>query len=393
VLTQDESYADPTGACEVTHASQGAFAELQSSNATGRLQAIVDRHTAETRVAGMMSNLLKREVETAGGMGLVSALVARRHAGDGTNLAQLAPRVGYAYRGSLDTLYSGADDLVYIRPNLCCPASSFEGCRAVDDKTACTSSERFLHGSDYWKFMIMHEMGHLIQNRMTGYLQASYLDDGVTGAPALCRCDHVTASNKVHCLQGLQGGMEAQLEGFGHFYAVRAFNRDNRATDGVFRYYKDFLDTGCLPGVATADCQAFGSYVSSPPPLPINAGKTEKWRNQYCTVGAVPPDALTSMGTELDWMRFYLAWNTVGTNKSSLDEIADVYIQACGGTLCDADKKITFEGTFNSDGTVETTSLSAAAQGRLGNGNPNDPKYRHVLIQGDRFGVTGSTSQ
>jgi hypothetical protein len=36
-------------------------------------------------------------------------------------------------------------------------------------------------------------------------------------------------------------------------------------------------------------------------------------------------------------MRFYLAWNTVGTNKSSLDEIADVYIQACGGTLCDAD--------------------------------------------------------
>jgi hypothetical protein len=92
-------------------------------------------------------------------------------------------------------------------------------------------------------------------------------------------------------------------------------------------------------------------------------------------------------------MRFYLAWNTVGTNKSSLDEIADVYIQACGGTLCDADKKITFEGTFNSDGTVETTGLIMAARTSLGNGDPNDPKFRHVVDQGRAFGVSGDTSR
>ncbi len=65
------------------------------------------------------------------------------------------------------------------------------------------------------------------------------------------------------------------------------------------------FDNNCLPGVATADCKAFQGFVSSPPPLPINPRKAEKWRNQFCTVNAVAPSALISMGTELDWMRFY----------------------------------------------------------------------------------------
>ena len=128
-----------------------------------------------------------------------------------------------------------------------------------------------------------------------------------------------------------------------------------------------------------------------PPPL-ANPRLAQKWRNQFCTVGALTPSALVSMGTELDWMRFYLAWNTVGTDKSSLAEIADVYIQACGGSPCTPSALITFEGTFNPDGSVETASLSTAAQNKLGNGNPNDPKYQHFLSGGDAFGVNTNTS-
>ena len=36
----------------------------------------------------------------------------------------------------------------------------------------------------------------------------------------------------------------------------------------------------------------------------------------------------------MDWMGFYLAWNTQGTNKSTLAHIADSYIAACGGGPC-----------------------------------------------------------
>lgn len=90
------------------------------------------------------------------------------------------------------------------------------------------------------------------------------------------------------------------------------------------------------------------------------------------------------MGVELDWLGFYLAWNTRGADKSTIQNVADVYLRACGGTCGQgpAAKQITFAGS------PSTAGLLPAAQTVLGLGSP---KLNQFTTQGRLFGVDTST--
>ena len=43
----------------------------------------------------------------------------------------------------------------------------------------------------------------------------------------MCRCDHVTSSNQLHCLQSREKIDTAIIEGFGYFFAAKLFNDED----------------------------------------------------------------------------------------------------------------------------------------------------------------------
>lgn len=80
----------------------------------------------------------------------------------------------------------------------------------------------------------------------------------------------------------------------------------------------------------------------------------------------------------MDWMGFYLAWNTQGTNKSTLAHIADSYTAACGGRPC---------GMTNS---VPFISLQAGATNALG--GAVSAEFANFTRQSSAYGVSTDTA-
>jgi|GEM_PF-2964381 len=193
-----------------------------------------------------------------------------------------------------------------------------------------------------WKYIVAHELGHMIQRRAMGSLSNDYalIEDPTS---ALCRCDHVTVANSLHCLQSLEDTSSAQLEGFAQFYAAMAFNTKQQS-DCTFVYYKEFMQPMSYPLPFTVLFPPVGRDCTAP----------AQWRNE-CT-------QIADTGTEFDWMNFF--WEIY--EQSTMDDIFDIYKSACGGVKC-----------YNAD--LSWQELVAGAEAHYG---VADPAFQHFVAAG-----------
>jgi hypothetical protein len=215
-----------------------------------------------------------------------------------------------------------------------------------------------------WKFVIGHELGHVYQSRAgampnnsAGYCFSSgfgyeagcggYVDPAAATSP-LCRCDHVTGSNKLHCMQSLERDAAAQIEGFGHYFSARLWN-DAGGTDCDFSYYKQF---NAFLLVATAVVQ---------PPVHLDCREQVRWRDTFCYA--------QGMSTEYDWLGFLWNVNTVGTNTVSLTDLFEIWKLA-----------------NQASSTITWAQLQTAAATHLGAGSA---KYTKFVADADKLGVDG----
>ncbi len=119
--------------------------------------------------------------------------------------------------------------------------------------------------------------------------------------------------------------------------------------DCSYNYYKEFNVTQ-------------NGYVESPP-YQVDCRNAVRWRDNKCFKAP--------RGTEYDWMQFFWNVNTVGANKSSLDDIKDIHLEACDG-LCWG----------------KQVSWSLLRGGALDHfGSIQDPRFAQFEQTGDLFGV------
>ncbi|HEX5100181.1 MAG TPA: hypothetical protein VFV94_11805 [Polyangiaceae bacterium] len=199
-----------------------------------------------------------------------------------------------------------------------------------------------------WKFVIAHEAGHQIEERGIGHLPDAFYTfscppnttctgrrgevvgagDSLSDPPLVpeeapfCSCKYVTVANSLHCLQSIERVGAAQAEGFGQFFASRAWNRQDDG-DCRFGYYKEFLGHSCVVGGACPQVDAAGQpgFINAPP-VPVDCASAVKWRNHNCPIDG-------RMGTEFDWMGLLYNLNSVGALRTSMQDIFNIYRQAC----------------------------------------------------------------
>lgn len=212
-----------------------------------------------------------------------------------------------------------------------------------------------------WKFVMLHEAGHQIQQRAAGDFSFSdygfvcpagttpgtpqcpghlsqYTAGGVVDFPWVadkCGCAHVHAANQEHCLQSIERSGPAQVEGFAQFYASRSWN--NEASECTFTYYKEFLDTTCR-SPNPSDCKPYTTaqgqtLVSTLPPAAVSCRQPVRWRNkQECSIVSGAGGKAGDYGTEYDWMGFLYSINrpTVATApRVPTSDLWLIYRHAC----------------------------------------------------------------
>jgi hypothetical protein len=204
------------------------------------------------------------------------------------------------------------------------------------------------HDQARWKFVGMHEFGHLVAQHMLGELSTpsytflcdteqgcggdakagSSLDDPPGRQGTVCSCDHINSANRLHCLQSLERAHDAFSEGWGHFIAASVYNPPTQSTDGTsladdctFVYYKEVRDP--VGGIAF-------------PPLALDCSGQDQWRDNHC--GQAP--YVARFGTERDWLQFLWNWRRRGPNNTSWRDLVYALRQSCNPAQCvDADGK------------------------------------------------------
>lgn len=204
-------------------------------------------------------------------------------------------------------------------------------------------------GSLQFKYVLAHEAGHAAMHNGPG----NPANDYYASQPMnLCKCNHVLASNRLHCLQSAEYMSTAQVEGFAHYVAARLFNRTSDA-DCSFNYYKEFLPL-------------FGPVKA--PPVRVSCIDPASWRDRYC--------GYDKMGTEYDWMQFY--WNVSrGLNATGVAALYDIYEEACGGPC-----------TSDSSGNPVNVTWNMLVLAAISHyGNALDPRVDKFATVGDTCGV------
>jgi hypothetical protein len=193
-----------------------------------------------------------------------------------------------------------------------------------------------------FKVVTQHELGHRVQGALVGVPLNDYTIDATQ---ASCRCDHVTSSNKLHCLQGRSMVSAAQVEGWGQFFAAKNLNNgaDSNCTLG---YYKEFRNDN---NTVTA------------PPMAKSCFSQVRWMAGRC--------ATDNRGTEWDWMNHF--WRLSNKDGYSFTDFKNVYRSACGGGSCN-------------NVNVTWYSTDAAATAVFGS---NSVKANAWSVQGVNFGV------
>jgi hypothetical protein len=282
-----------------------------------------------------VSQILKREEETGGQMGIAEALITNANLPDRPTDAVKPAQIDIVTHdvcnepGGIDPPLNDtcASDPIRIRGDVGCPGAQ---CRRGDDR---------------WKMTVAHEIGHVIQMRATGDFFRQYRfgptmmtrTDDPPGSPALCACGAVDSSNRWHCMQSIERVPGAVAEAFAHYFAARTWN-DLTQANCTFPYYKEFLDTSCRPGVAPSDCRPSSdpAHVINPPPVPVDCFSPTRWRNLHC--GGLPPlppgdnsgaSTVATMGVEFDWMGFYFNLTRPEVNAFSNHDLYTVYKFTC----------------------------------------------------------------
>jgi len=170
-------------------------------------------------------------------------------------------------------------------------------------------------GGLQWKNVLAHEYGHVQNHYGSGAFAIAYGDD--TPSQPLCKCDHVVSTGKSHCLQSREEIGSAQLEGLAQFFAAKTWN-DPTQPNCSLAYYKEF----CVAEPCTNQ-----SNIQKPP-FAADCYATPKWRNTHCFNA--------TRGTERDWMTFYWRINNNAPFTTQLNDLWQIYKQACGGS-CDDD--------------------------------------------------------
>lgn len=234
-----------------------------------------------------------------------------------------------------------------------------QGCPSFGGYESCASGNELYLGppspeqikyqpyhDNFLKYVVAHEFGHILQESAMGL---PHYDYDQNAAQTLCRCDHVVSANNLHCLQSRELTGAAQIEGFAQFFASRVFNSP-AGSDCTFVYYKEFKNPD-------------GSVSS--PPLARDCKAHVHWMENYCLAA--------NAGTEQDWMNFLYNVNTVSANRTMMNDLANIYVSACGGSLCNWSDNAYWE------------QLRAAAQTYYG--GPLDARYLHFVNTASSTGV------
>lgn len=160
------------------------------------------------------------------------------------------------------------------------------------------------------KFVIAHEIGHQCQWDRAGNLGSLSYTEYVPTDDWMCRCDHVTSSNQLHCLQSREKIDTAIIEGFGYFFAAKLFN-DEDENDCWMAHSKELLVPHWLypedPDMATL-------YH---PPVQTDCRAQKQWQETWCD------DSNT--GVEWDWMNFFWEWHSGGGTSAYAATMDDIY--------------------------------------------------------------------
>jgi hypothetical protein len=307
-----ERESDAPAGCRTVSAAQNAFASWPPGKGPELLRinanqvGTQDSITPTTRVAAVVSHALARETGTGGDLSIALGLVERRYASQTPTIFanQECPR----FPGTSCT----DRNQLYLEPDFVQRPGVF--------------------GSNRFKFVVAHELGHFFQHSSQGTLLVNYDSDDVN---PLCACRHVPPVDARHCIQSLETVASSQSEGYAHFLAAKIWNRTDEP-NCTFAYYKEFLDTECRPGAEQCIPDPDHSELQrTRPPYPIACTARVRWRNTHCLDSTATPDKLRQ-GVELDWLAFYWGINrgTDATTRWTTRLIHDAYVSACGGQAC-----------------------------------------------------------
>jgi hypothetical protein len=237
-----------------------------------------------------------------------------------------------------------------------CHQMSGGGCHpGTNEVRTGTTSINGYHGA-FWKGMLGHEIGHMVQARAMGSPFADLdLDEP---AEPLCRCDHYDTSwgNRHHCMQSREEQGGAQREGFAHAFAARMLNRTEQA-NAIFPYYKPV--------------KFFATTNTIFPPVNMNlwsGSGTGPWMFNKCPAAG--------RGVEWDWMIFfYRVASESSINYTTFNDLFNIYKRACTGGAGSC-----------SDQQVNWANLLSAAQAYYG-GSTTNPKYTRFRDMGVSGGV------
>jgi hypothetical protein len=320
-------------------------------------------HNSVTRASAVVSHLLRREQETSGGLGIRTAMIDRR----AETLGMLNVRVDY-----------------YCSQSDCSGGTLLTSCRTKNELQLAPDGS--IPSGTRFKYIVAHEFGHFIQGNGQGSLPPAYgCGAGDPNQPVLCRCDHVPRDQQQHCLQSLEEPNAAQGEGFGQYFASKAFNYDLES-NCTFAYYKPIANTSCMPGAAScAKDTTTGLYISQPP-IPISCRQAVRWRNTHCIDSSSSPDLL-SYGTEYDWLEFLYAINNAEkvSERWTMTNIFDAYDSAC---VDGAGSWTTCSPLVSWNGGNGYKSLTVGVKGLKDHGFVSDDAFNYFNRAGDAYGVS-----
>ncbi|WP_438039397.1 hypothetical protein [Sorangium sp. So ce128] len=299
-------YAEDVGS--VTDATCSARQIDWPTTPPAPLRPVFTEHNSITRAGAAISQMLKREHESDGELGIVRAMIDHRYEGNG--------RIEIVV------------DEYCLTSDPCTGEQLQTSCRSGN--TLLLEPDGLVASSTRFKYVVAHEFGHFIQGNGQGLMRPEYgCGAGEADQLALCRCDGVPPDQRLHCLQSLEEPNAAQVEGFAQYFAAKAFNADMES-DCTFVYYKPMSNTACMPGVT--DCEqdpVTGLYVNQPP-IPVSCKQAVRWRNTHCIDQSSSPDLL-SFGTEYDWLEFLYGVDNHPTPELRwrMKDLFNAYLAAC----------------------------------------------------------------
>lgn len=289
-----------------------------------------------TNAMGMVSHVLLQE-DSGENLGVREALLERRGHAATAGLIIIAPNLVSCFVNPGDGIAPcGANEDLYacVARAACDTVNEADVITLVPDRLA-PNGDR-MPGDTYWKYTMGHELGHALQERAMGGLSGDYSASEPFQPPGKCRCDHVTSSNTLHCLQSIEHPSAAHLEGWAQFFASRAWNNASQS-DCTFKYYKEFASDACMPGIPPDGCTTLpNGLVSNRPPVPVSCLDPVRWRNTQCFDATVaPPEMATLWATEYDYMGFFYSLNTQGgSGRFSMNDLFDVFRAVCRNGVC-----------------------------------------------------------